>query len=140
MAATRAGSVLAPSDADAALVAGFISAFNLRDLGGMLAALHPEVEFHPLRVLGMDKRYDGHADVERWFARLVALEHEHRIVVSAFDTTPTGGIVAAGQLEIGNEATPVHFCGVYRLHDWLIVSAHHYMSDRATLDDLGMAK
>lgn len=140
MAATRSESLAIPSDADAALVAGFVSAFNLRDLGGMLAALHPDVEFHPLRVLGMEKRYDGHAGIERWFARLVALEHEHRIVVAAFEATPTGGVIADGRLEIGHHATATHFCGVYRLEDWLIVSAHHYMSDRATLGSLGVAK
>ena len=122
---------------DQSLVAAFISAFNLRDLDGMLAALHPEVEFHPLRVLGVEKRYDGHAGVRTWFAQLAALEHEHRIVVSGFETTPAG-VIAVGRLEIGDHATPAPFCANYSLRDWQIITAHHYMSTRATVESLGI--
>lgn len=49
------------------LVARFISAFNFRDLDTMLETLDPEVDFHPLRMLGVEHSYRGHSGVEEWF-------------------------------------------------------------------------
>jgi hypothetical protein len=52
------------------LVRQWVDAFNVRDLEGMLERVDPEVRFHPLRLRGLDGSYDGHDDVQRWFARL----------------------------------------------------------------------
>ncbi len=56
--------------ADEATVRRWFDAFNSRDLKGMLACMHPHVDFHPLRLHGIDASYRGHRGVSAWFAGL----------------------------------------------------------------------
>lgn len=136
--ASRADCAIAIADADVALVAHFISAFNLRDLDAMLARLHRDVEFHPLRLIEVGNRYAGHTGVREWFAELVVLDLHHRVVISALQASSSGLVIASGRLEIGNDTMPTMFCGVYRLTDRLIIAGHHYMSDLETLTQVGI--
>lgn len=125
---------------DEAVVASLISAFNLRDLERMLAALDPAVEFHPLRVFGVEHEYHGHAGVREWFARLAELDHQHRAVVCEITATSGEAVTASGWVEVGDdESATLPFCAVYQVDDGLITVAHHYLSDRATLDRVGIA-
>jgi len=52
----------------AELVATAVSAFNRRDMEGMLAPLHPEVRFEPIRAVLEGTVYRGHAGFRRWLA------------------------------------------------------------------------
>src|SRR3954451_7971861 len=121
------------SHANAVVVGHFISAFNRRDVDGMLAALDPEAEFHPLRLDGVEKEFRGHARVKEWFAQLAEFDHGHRIVVSEIEPSGNGAMIAAGQVEFDDSAAQAPFCGVYRLADAFITEPRHYLSDRATL-------
>src|SRR4051794_22458353 len=56
-----------------ALVLRWVNAFNARNLDALLSCLHPEVDFHPLKLLGVDRSYRGHDGVRTWFGRLDAL-------------------------------------------------------------------
>lgn len=47
-----------------------IEAFNRRDLDGMLALTHAEVEIEP-RLVGMEGGYRGHEGVRRWWSDLL---------------------------------------------------------------------
>jgi hypothetical protein len=134
---TRTGAAV--SQSHAVLVGSFISAFNLRDLDGMLAWLAGDVEFHPLKVHGIADGYRGHAGVKEWFTRIVAFDDEHRIVVGAIEPLSAGRVLAVGHLELGDARLTTPFCGIHRVRDGLIARSHHYMSDLETLYRLGIA-
>lgn len=122
------------------LVARFISAFNFRDLDTMLETLDPEVDFHPLRMLGVEHSYRGHSGVEEWFGQITGLDHQHRIAVASMESLPDGGLLVSGRLEAGdNQPTRTPFSALYHVSDGRITVVHHYMSDRQTLDRLGMS-
>ena len=119
--------------------ARWISAFNMRDLAGMLACLDRDVRFHPLKLHGVaSSGYRGHEGVERWFAEITARGHDHRIVVSEFRTLPAGVILTIGRLSFADVSAGTTVCGVHEVADGLIVTAHHYMSDPDTLERLGL--
>lgn len=122
--------------------ARWVSAFNMRDLAGMLALMDRSVEFHPLKLDGgiSGTGYRRHEGVERWFAEITARGHDHRIVVSEFRTLPGGVIVTVGRLSFADVSAGTPVCGVHEVADGLIVTAHHYMSDPDTLDRLGLLK
>src|SRR3954453_17512669 len=118
----------AVSHANAVVVGHFISAFNRRDVDGMLAALDPEAEFHPLRLDGVEKEFRGHARLKEWFAQLADFDHGHRIVVSEIEPSAKGvAMTGAGRVEFDDSAAQPPFCGVYRLDDGLITEARHYL-------------
>ena len=119
--------------------ARWISAFNMRDLAGMLACLDRDVRFHPLKLHGVaDGGYRGHEGVERWFAEITARGHDHRIVVSELRALPAGVILTVGRLRFAGVSAGTPVCGVHEVADGLIVKAHHYMSDPDTLERLGL--
>ena len=73
-----------------------IAAFNRGDLDGMLAPIHPEIRFEPLRAVLDGTVYEGHEGFRRWLAdtaedwedfqlELVDMRplDEHRILVEA---------------------------------------------------------
>jgi ketosteroid isomerase-like protein len=48
------------------LITRGVAAFNRRDLDGMLATLHPDVELVPLRAVLEGTVYRGHEGLRRW--------------------------------------------------------------------------
>jgi ketosteroid isomerase-like protein len=119
-----------PSHAEEATVRRWFDAFNSRDLEGMLACMHPYVEFHPLRLHGLDSAYHGHEGVREWFAELQRLEHRHRIELAEVRTSSDGKLVATGTLKIADPAGPASFWALERFEGGMIVAAHHFLSDR----------
>jgi ketosteroid isomerase-like protein len=47
-------------------IKGGIAAFNRGDIDGMLAPIHPQVEFEPLRAVLDGTVYEGHEGFRRW--------------------------------------------------------------------------
>ena len=45
-----------------------VAAFNRGDLDGMLAPIHPEIRFQPLRAVLEGNVYEGHEGFRRWLA------------------------------------------------------------------------
>jgi SnoaL-like domain len=120
------------------LVGQWVDAFNARDLQGMLARLDPEVRFHPLRLGGIDGSYRGHDGVQRWFARLTQLRHEHCIALSDVHSTAESKVLAVGSLRLAGNFEVASFCALHRIAGGLIAAAHHYLSDPDMLEHLGL--
>lgn len=115
--------------ADEATVRRWFDAFNSRDLEAMLACMHPHVDFHPLRLHGLEGPYHGHTGVREWFAELQKLEHHHRIELAQTSGIGSGRIIAAGTLTAADPGGPASFWALERLEQGLIVAARHHLSD-----------
>jgi ketosteroid isomerase-like protein len=118
------------SHADEATVRRWFDAFNSRDLEAMLACMDAHVEFHPLRLHGIDAVYHCHVGVCDWFADLVRMEHRHRIDLTEVSAAAGDRVIAAGTLSAGDLDGPSSFWAVARLEGGLIAAAQHYLSDR----------
>ena len=118
----------------------WVDAFNQRDLEGMLARFHPEVRFHPLRLVGLDGSYRGHDGVRRWFVRRTQLRHEHVFVLSDVNGVGDDRVLAVGALTLAGEFEIAPFCALHRIVDGLIVAAHHYLTDADMLERLGLVR
>jgi ketosteroid isomerase-like protein len=116
--------------ADEATVRRWFDAFNSRDLEGMLACMHPHVDFHPLRLHGLSDSYDGHQGISEWFAGLQAMEHHHRIELAQTSAVGSQRVIAAGTLTGADPAGPASFWALTRFETDLIVSSRHHLSDR----------
>jgi ketosteroid isomerase-like protein len=118
------------SRAEEATVRRWFDAFNCRDLEGMLACMHPYVDFHPLRLRGLDRAYQGHDGVRRWFAALQRLGHDHRIELSRVSRASDAKLVVAGTMTAAEPGEPASFWALDRFEGGMIVVAQHFLSDR----------
>jgi hypothetical protein len=114
------------------LIERWIAAFNARDERGLLACAHPEIVLRPLR-WGVRAEYHGHAGVRDWLATISANPSVSTITAQYIEPLLDGGI-AEGVVD----ADGTRFVAVYRLRDGLIADVRAYMSDRATLERLGL--
>jgi SnoaL-like domain len=118
------------SHADEATVRRWFDAFNSRDLEAMLACMDAHVDFHPLRLRGIDNTYHCHVGVRDWFADLVRMEHHHRVDLAAVSASGADNVIAAGTLSDSDAPDPSSFWAVDQLKNGLIVDARHYLNDR----------
>jgi ketosteroid isomerase-like protein len=116
--------------ADEATVRRWFDAFNSRDLEGMLACMHPHVDFHPLRLPGLSDSYEGHQGVSEWFAGLGEMGHHHRVDLTQISAVGSQRVIAAGVLTGGDHTGGASFWALARLERDLIVSSRHHLSDR----------
>lgn len=116
--------------ADEATVRRWFDAFNSRDLEGMLACMHPHVDFHPLRLPGLSDSYEGHRGISEWFAGLRKMEHHHRVELTQTSAVGSRRVIAAGTLTGADAAGPASFWALTRFEADLIVSSRHHLSDQ----------
>ncbi len=119
--------------ADEATVWRWFDAFNSRDLEGMLACMHPHVDFHPLRLRGLSQTYHGHEGVGEWFADMEAMGHGQRVALAQASTLGSGRVIASGALGGGAPGQSGSFWALKRFEAGLIVAARHHLSDRSEL-------
>jgi ketosteroid isomerase-like protein len=119
--------------ADEATVRRWFDAFNSRDLEGMLACMHANVSFRPLKLQGIDCLYHCHVGVRIWFDDLERMEHPHRIQLSAVRASGADRVVATGALAEPGDDGPTSFWAMKYLENGVIVSARHTLSDRLHL-------
>jgi hypothetical protein len=112
--------------AQKAMILRWANAFNARNLDGLLDCLHPEVEFHPLKLVGIDCLYLGHDGVRGWFDRLGELRYSHRIELSRICDGREGDLVAIGVLHVPGHGAVAPFCATHRIDDGLIDFARHF--------------
>lgn len=122
-----------------AIVSRSVDAFNARDIDGMLACLHADVDVHPLRASGVDGRCHGHDGVRRWFSQLARLHDEHHIVLTDIHDLDDGHTLATGTLRLaGAVAAIAPVCVLHRVSGGLITTAHYYYSDPDMLEHIGL--
>lgn len=92
--------------------------------------MHPNVDFRPLRLHGLESAYHGHAGVREWFAGLQELEHRHRIEITAVRPDSDGKLVASGTMSAADPGGPASFWAMERFEGGMIVAAQHFLSDR----------
>jgi ketosteroid isomerase-like protein len=63
-------------------------AFNRRDLEGMLALMHDEVEIEP-RLGALEGDYRGHEGVRRWWSNLLGFFPDYTAAVEELDDLGT---------------------------------------------------
>jgi ketosteroid isomerase-like protein len=63
------------------LISEGVAAFNAGDLEGMLAPIHPEIEFQPVRAVLEGTVYRGHEGFRRWLVDMAEDWSEFRIDV-----------------------------------------------------------
>jgi hypothetical protein len=112
-----------------ALVFRWVNAFNARNLEALLSCLHAEVDFHPLKLLGIDRSYRGHEGVQVWFGRLDALHYRHRIELSEIREGGWGHLLAVGTLSVPGHGSVVPFCASHWIKDDLIALVRQYPRD-----------
>jgi hypothetical protein len=119
----------APALGPRALVLRWVNAFNARNLDALLSCLHTEVDFHPLKLLGIDRVYRGHEGVRVWFGRLDALHYRHRIELSEVREGGRGHLLAVGALSVPGHGSVVPFCASHWIKDDLIALVRQYPRD-----------
>ncbi len=130
------GAAGASSSLSADVVGGWVQAFNLRDLAGMLNRVDDDIDFHPLRLTGVSGCYRGHDGLRQWYERL-ALDPELQIDLADIHLAPSTDVVAAGYLLLGpTQLAP--YCALHRLAAGRITFMQQYLSDLDTLERLAM--
>src|SRR4051794_35154766 len=109
-----------------ALVLRWVNAFNARNLDALLSCLHTEVDFHPLKLLGIERSYWGHEGVRVWLGRLDALHYRHRIELSEVRQGGRGQLLAVGALSVPGHGSVVPFCASHAFRDDLIALVRQY--------------
>lgn len=118
-----------------ALVFRWVNAFNARNLEALLSCLHAEVDFHPLKLLGIDRSYRGHEGVRIWFGRLDALHYRHRIELSEVREGGRGQLLAIGSLSVPGHGSVVPFCASHWINEGLIALVRQYPRDPAFVEN-----
>lgn len=121
-----------------ALVLRWVNAFNARNLDALLSCLHPEVDFQPLKLIGIDRSYHGHDGVRVWLGRLEALHYRHRIDLSDIREGSRGQLLAIGTLSVADHRAVVPFCASHRIKDKLVVLVRHYPREPDSVERIGL--
>jgi ketosteroid isomerase-like protein len=118
---------------DVGVVQQFFVAFNDRDIEATLALVHPEIEFRPLKVHGVDVWHGRDGVAELW-RQMRELGLDHRIDVSEVRERHDGDLAVLGVVRPGDTG----FVGLYRIQDGLVRDARHYFADDDTLRRFGL--
>ncbi len=111
------------------LVLRWIEAFNVCDLEAMLGCMSPAVTFQPLRLHGIERTYNGHDGITRWYQRLLRLEPDYQIQVEELTIPVEVTVLAIGRLSLEGLNGGAPFWGVHTVEDGLIVNARHCLGD-----------
>jgi len=120
------------------LVSRWFDAFNSRDLGQLLRLVDPRVDFHPLRLWGLEGSYRGHSGVREWWVKLERQHAEYQISISDVRSVGGGMIFAVGSLRFVGGLDTGSFRALHRINAGLIVAAHHCLGDPAVIEHLGL--
>lgn len=130
-----------PEEAGSQLLTRWVEAHNDCDVDGMIACATQDVEFHPLRLtLGQRPvdRYLGHDGLRRWIADLMRSGTQHQLRVEQIRENGADEVLLTGAVAVPGSSIAAEFYGIYDLSDGLIALAHHWISDRRTMEHLGL--
>ena len=107
----------------------WIEAVNALNLEALLGCMSPAVTFQPLRLHGIERTYNGHDGITRWFHRLIRLEPDYRIQVEDLSIPLEVTVLAIGRLSLDGLDGGTPFWGVHTIEGGVIVNARHYLGD-----------
>jgi ketosteroid isomerase-like protein len=125
----------AESAAPVDVVARAFKALGERDREGLLALLHPEIEFQPVNALGLvEKTGHGHEDALRWMDEIDRDGTEPWLYPRTMEDLGGGRVLVAGiaseQARTG-ERFASSVVWVVTVRDGVIVSQYGYLSEEA---------
>lgn len=112
-----------------ALVLRWVNAFNARDLEALLSCLTADVDFCPLKLVGLRGAYRGHDGVRSWFAQVNDFPYRHCIDLAEVRDISDGRLLGIGALCVTGHGPVVPFCASHTFRDGLIAATHHYAGD-----------
>lgn len=124
----------------AEIVSCWLEAHNARDIERMLVYASGDVEYHPLRLTGGGDVYLGHKGLRMWFGELERMNFRHELRAQELRADGVDAVVAIGSVDLVESPNIAEFCGVYRIADRLIASAHHRISDRQMMEKVGLLR
>jgi ketosteroid isomerase-like protein len=89
------------------LIARGVDAFNEGDIDGMLAPIHPEVEFQPLRGVLEGTVYHGHEGFRRWLEDMAEDWDEFHLEMGAASEVGSGWVLVQGRVRARARASGV---------------------------------
>jgi len=116
------------------IVSGWVEAFNAGDLDGMLERMSRRVDFHPLRLSGLEREYVGHDGIKQWFEQVTAMGLDHRIELSEVQDAGHEQALAFGDVTLRHAADVMPFWSLIRLRESKIFAAYQYLTDPDIMD------
>jgi hypothetical protein len=127
-----------PEAVGARLVARWMEAHNERDIEGMLATTTEDVEFRPLRLTDGANVYVGHGGLCLWFTELLRDGTGYELHVRQIKGNGSDEVLVTGSLDLPGCSPVAEFYGIFGISGGLIARAHHWISDRRTMEELGL--
>jgi len=119
-----------------AWIAHWADPYNPSDMHGMLAWVHPQVEFRPLLAGDRKDVYRGRAGVAEWLVLTRNLEPRRSLRVFEVRPLANARFLVVGTMVFGDRVrTP--FCGLHELRDGLLVRIQHWLTTPASLQHVG---
>lgn len=120
------------------LIARGVEAFNAGDIEGMLAPMHPEVEFQPLRGVLEGTVYHGHEGVRRWLEEMGEDWDEYHLEMIDASEVGSGWVLVQGRVQARGRASGVELdataAWLCQLRDGLIGRLRFYRDFEAALE------
>ena len=123
------------------LIAQGVEAFNAGDIDGMLAPMHPDVEFQPLRAVLEGSVYHGHEGFRRWLEDMAEDWQQFDLDVIEVSEPGANCVLVHGRVHargrtsvVELDATAAWLC---ELQDGLISRLRFYRDVAAALDAAG---
>ena len=123
--------------AHVAVVKRWFEAWNDGDLEGMLACMHPNIEFRPLMPRGA--LVAGHDGFRAWRRERIAGTSDLQMECDETQPLDSARVLVRGEIRISRkDRSGIDFTAIYTVRDGLIVSAEQYLSDPQLMKQLGM--
>jgi hypothetical protein len=75
-----------------------------------------------------------------WFWEVKRARLEHTLSVTELKDTAADQMLATGSVDLPGSPNAAEFFGRFRFADGLIARVHHYISDRRTMENVGLAR
>jgi ketosteroid isomerase-like protein len=120
------------------LIAQGVAAFNAGDIDGMLAPMHPDVEFQPLRAVLEGTVYHGHEGFRRWLEDMAEDWEQFDLDVIEVSEIGTKCLLVYGRVNARGRASGVELVAtaawLCELRDGLIGRLRFYRDVEAALE------
>lgn len=119
------------------LVLEWTSAFNRRDLDGLIALADPEIAYQPTILAHGQRVYHGHDGLRMWLSDIARADAHHTVTVTQTRFSTTGRLTVFGDI-IDEDEVISPYAMLLRLSGRLVIEAHAYLSDEPMMQSLGL--